>query len=418
VIRSRVRVLAALTVVVGLGIATSGSPASGAPDRATRAPKFTGEPVTVATMGEFDVPSAGTKNPEWPGAVQARAKEINKGGGLKDANGDTHELKVVVCNAALDPNKAEQCARDAAEAKVAAVIGINSSEEGQMLPILADAGIPVIAPVPVDPAATTNKVSFPITSGVPGAFIAMPELLAEKGAKKISFIYPDIPGAAAAKLFVDLGVKKGGAEDGGSVAVAPDATDLTPAIEAATKDGNDGVIAFLLGDTQGTLLQTAKQQGVDAKLVTATPFLTPQLLKDLGDVTNGLLVVGTTVPITTKTKGGQQFSKDMKAFDKKLPRTDLAAQNWLGTWVFERVAETLAEINAATVLDGMGKIDNMDMGGLTPPLTTTKPFTSSNSTVAAVLPRLYNPTVVYATIKNGKVFLVGKKSDPFVNPFP
>jgi ABC-type branched-subunit amino acid transport system substrate-binding protein len=245
----------------------------------------------------------------------------------------------------------------------------------------------------------------------------MPELLAEKGAKKISLIYPDIPGAAAAQLFVDEGIKKGGAEDGGAVPVAPDATDLTPAIAAATADGIDGVVAFLLGDAQGTLLQTAEQQGVTAKLVTASPFLTPALLDSLGDVTDGLLVVGTTVPITKKTKGGKMFIKDMKAFDKKLPQTDLAAQNWLGTWLIERVASTLPEITPAALLDAMGKLTDFDMGGLTPPLTTSKPFTSDNPTFSSLLSRMYNPTVVFETVKNGKIFLTKKKGDPFVNPF-
>ena len=405
-----------LGMLLVLAVSALTSVAGAAPTRA-RSAKFTGDPIKVATMGEFDVASAGTKNPEWPGAVQARAKAINKAGGLKDASGKTHQLQVIVCNSALDPNKATQCANDAVAQKVVAVIGINSSEEPSMVPPLAAAGIPIIAPVPVDPSVTTSSVSFPITSGVPGDFIAMPQLLADRGATKISLIYPDIPGAAAAKLFVSAGIKKAGAQDGGSVPVATDATDLTPAIVAATQNGTNGVVAFLLGNTQGTLLQQAKQQNITAKLATASAFLTPSLLSSLGSTTNGLYVVGTTVPITSKTKGGTMFSKDMNAFDKSLSQTDLAAQNWLGTWVFERVAKTLPDITAASVLDAMGKVSNMDMGGLTPPLTTTTPFNSqSNPTFNALLPRLYNPTVVYEQVKNGKVYVINKKN-PFVNPF-
>jgi ABC-type branched-subunit amino acid transport system substrate-binding protein len=327
-------------------------------------------------------------------------------------------LQVIVCNSALDPNKATQCANDAVAQKVVAVVGINSSEAPAMMPILTAANIPVIAPVVVDPSETTSKTSFPITAGVPGAFIAMPQILAKSGATKVSLIYPDIPGAATAKLFVADGIKKAGVQDGGSVPVAADATDLTPAIAAATKGDTNGIAAFLLGDAQGTLLQQIKQQGVTAKLSTASAFLTPELLSSLGSTTNGLLVVGSTVPITTKTTGGQMFKKDMNAFNKKLAQTDLAAQNWLGTWVFERVANKLPEINAATVLDAMGKIQNMDMGGLTPPLTTTTPFNSTtNPAYNTLLTRLYNPTVVYEQVKNGKVYLLGNKKSPFVSAF-
>ena len=142
--------------------------------------------------------------------MQARAKAINKAGGLKDASGKTHQLQVIVCNSALDPNKATQCANDAVAQKVVAVIGINSSEAPQMMPILAAAGIPVIAPVVVDPSETTSKNSFPITAGVPGAFVAIPQMLASQGATKISLIYPDIPGAATAKIFVSSGIKAAG----------------------------------------------------------------------------------------------------------------------------------------------------------------------------------------------------------------
>jgi branched-chain amino acid transport system substrate-binding protein len=415
--RLTVAVLVALaTSMLALGTSASAAPAS-AP-AAARTAKFTGDPIKIATMGEFDVPSAGTSNPEWPGAVQARAKAINKAGGLKDASGKTHELQVIVCNSALDPNKATQCANDAVAQNVAAVIGINSSEAPQMMPVLDEAGIPVIAPVVVDPSETTSKNSFPITSGVPGAFIAMPQILADRGATKISLVYPDIPGSATATLFVDDGIKKAGVENGGSVPVAADATDLTPAIAAATKDGVNGVVAFLLGDAQGTLLRQAKQQGVTAKLATASAFLTPSLLDSLGSTTDGVLVVGSTVPITTKTKGGKMFQKDMNAYNKKLAQTDLAAQNWLGAWVFERVANTLPEITAASVLDAMGKITDMDMGGLTPPLTTTTPFNSpDNPAYNALLTRLYNPTVVYEKVKNGKVYLIGNKKQPFVEVF-
>src|SRR6478735_8176357 len=211
VIRTRTRSLWALALLVALSSSALalGTAASAAPTRRPAA-NFTGDPIKVGTMGEFDVPSAGTSNPEWPGAVQARAKAINKAGGLKDASGKTHQLQVIVCNSALDPNKATQCANDAVAQKVVAVIGINSSEEPSMVPPLAAAGIPIIAPVPGDPSVTTSSVSFPITSGVPGDFIAMPELLADRGATKISLIYPDIPGAAAAKLFVSAGIKKAG----------------------------------------------------------------------------------------------------------------------------------------------------------------------------------------------------------------
>jgi hypothetical protein len=60
----------------------------------------------------------------------------------------------------------------------------------------------------------------------------------------------------------------------------------------------------------------------------------------------------------------------------------------------------------------------MDMGGLTPPLTTTTPFNSpDNPAYNALLTRLYNSTVVFERVRNGKVYLVGDKKNPFVSAF-
>ncbi len=102
-----------------------------------------GDPVTIYTIGEYEVTVAGSSNPEVSGAVEARAKAINKAGGLKDATGVTHKLKVVVCNTNNDPNLAEQCARDAVDDDAAAVVGMFSTFGPQMYPILEAAQIPV-----------------------------------------------------------------------------------------------------------------------------------------------------------------------------------------------------------------------------------------------------------------------------------
>src|SRR5436189_79894 len=101
-------------VAVALGVSLAGGSSAGA----AKAP--TGDPVTIMTIGEFEVAQAGSANPEVSGGVKARADAINKAGGLKDASGATHKLKVEVCNTNNDPNKATQCARDAVDKGVAA----------------------------------------------------------------------------------------------------------------------------------------------------------------------------------------------------------------------------------------------------------------------------------------------------------
>ena len=58
------------------------------PGVASGAAKPKGDPITIMTIGEFQVTAAGSSNPEVSAAVRARAKTINKAGGLKDSVGD------------------------------------------------------------------------------------------------------------------------------------------------------------------------------------------------------------------------------------------------------------------------------------------------------------------------------------------
>ncbi len=133
----------AATVVAAIALAVALLPTATARAGAPARPKakFTGPPLTVMTIGEFQVASVGSANPELAGAVKARAKAINANGGIKDASGATHQVKVIACNTNLDPNRATQCAQDAADRGVVAVVGDNSVNGGEILPVLENAGI-------------------------------------------------------------------------------------------------------------------------------------------------------------------------------------------------------------------------------------------------------------------------------------
>src|SRR5215210_4797541 len=91
-----------VAMVASLALFVAVTPSAAFAGKATK-----GGPVTIYTIGEYEVAAVGSSNPEVSGAVEARAEAINKAGGLKDATGATHHLEVVVCNTNLDPNRAE-----------------------------------------------------------------------------------------------------------------------------------------------------------------------------------------------------------------------------------------------------------------------------------------------------------------------
>jgi ABC-type branched-subunit amino acid transport system substrate-binding protein len=240
------------------------------------------------TMGEFDVASTGTKNPNWPGGVKARAASLNAAGGI---NG--RKVKVLECNLNLDPNEATKCARSAVSNKVAAVVFGQIVEEQQVFPVLEAAGIPVIGAFPNGPLALGSKVSFPISAGVPGMFSGMAVMANLQGLNKQAFAFADIgPVAQGARDAWEGGVKASGGTVTNVVPVPPDATDLGPIVAALTKDDPQAITPFLLGAGQGQILQALRKSGTKASLVSATAFLTPQLIKALGKDAEGILVLG------------------------------------------------------------------------------------------------------------------------------
>ncbi len=405
------RKLAIVTVIaLAAGLTVSATTTASA----SRAKKFTGDPIKVATVGEFAVAEAGTSNPEVSGAVEARAKEINKGGGLKDASGKTHKVEVTVCNTNNDPNKAAQCTRDAIADGVVAFVGNFTTYGSDMFPLLEQNKIPSIGPTPSEPTTLTSDVSFPIVGGPVALLYYMPFLLKDHDATKLSLVYPDLAAAAQAVPIVQLAATSAKTDLVNKVAVPLDAADLAPQVAASVENDADGIASVVLGDASAKYYVGLQQQGFEGKLATTSVFLTPQVIENSGDALKGLLVVNQTTPATTKgVKGVKMFVHDMNAFDKSLDKSDGAASSWAAMWVFERVAETLPDITSEALLDAMGKVKGLDMGGLTPDLDTTVPFVAPAG-FPLQIPRMFNPDGVLATVKDGKIVRTQKK---FVNLF-
>ena len=97
----------------------------------------------------------------------------------------------------------------------------------------------------------------------------------------------------------------------------------------------------------------------------------------------------------------------MLDYDASLPFNEGALNFWLAAWVFERVAAQLPRVDTRTVLDAMTRVNQLDMGGLTPPLT----FAIENP----LYPRLFNPTVTFSRVQRSGVRWIDKRFfDPLV----
>lgn len=365
-----------------------------------------GAPIKVMTIGEFG------QNPESSGAVNARFRTVNGRGGIKDADGVRHKVEAIACDAGFDAARAQACALRAVNEGAAAVVGMNVVYSDGVWPILQTAGIPVIGTRIVTAADATSTVSFPLGSGLPGLLRGMPHLLAVAGATTVAVIISDFGDATSDVLSpLQQALQASGLAAGPVVLVPRGTSDLAPYVTSAATDGVDGVVGFLAGFSGADLLRQLRTSKFTGHTATQASLLTPFVLGEAGGAADRTLAVSEFTPLSANVRGVRLFRKDLLDYDAALLFTEAALNSWLAAWVFERVASGLPTVDATSVLQAMSTIENLDMGGLTPPLTTT------TATVTGA-PRLFNPTVTFNKVKNGVFRAVSRRFfDPFVGDF-
>lgn len=395
--------LAALALVAAASACSASGSSSGSASGSSNASGNSGE-IVVMTIGNWTQPQAGASYPQYPAGVQARAAAINAAGGI---NG--RKVEVIACSDELSPDVAQQCARTAVQDHVAAIVGLQTQNEDSILPILAQAHIPAIGVSPFTDLGYQSPISFPDVSGYYGLTIGQGLQCAKAGAAKMSNL---IPGGFGSIGQVNATLVKDGAQFGGAsyttqVQIPTNAPDLAPSVASATAAGESAVTGFAFDES--SLIQAMRQTAPKTKLCTTTFNLSPQVLQDTSSIANGVMAPDDVVPPTADTPGTRMFAADMKAFNPSFGLTDVGLHEWLAMWTFQRVAETVKTVDAASILAAMGKVRNMDMGGITPAYSTVSTSTA--------YPRAFNTTVVFEVVQDGKLVLQDP-SDPFVSLAP
>lgn len=396
--------MAALSLLLGAASACHDtaptSQAQGPGDTARIAP----DAIRVMTIGSWSQPLMGTANPEFPGGAQAAAAAINAAGGI---NG--HPVEVLVCSDELNPEVARRCARDAVEQHVAAIVGLQTFNETTVLPVLEASGIPVIGIFPFTRAALTSPVSFPFSSGFVGQTIGMGLQLARSGARDVRVVVPGGMGSISSEIgsSVALGAQAGGARYAGMFQIPGKSLDLGPVVAAATGEGAS--VAGLAVD-EAELIRSMRSLAPGALMSTYAFNLTDNVLRSAGAASDGVMAVEAFAPPTSDTPGAIAYRRDLAAFDAALPISATGLHEWLAMRTFARVAQGLPDVTAAAMMEAMGRVRNLDMEGITPPWSTTPRHAS--------LPRLFNATIVFETVKAGRIVQQMPGASPFVEIGP
>ena len=229
-LRHAPRLAAASAVALLLGLAACGGgtttrkESSGQPTQDPNV-KFTGDPVTVMTISTYDTDSLNAK--AVLDVAQGAVVQINNDGGLGG-----HELKLITCNDSADPNKAADCARQAVDEGVAAMVGGFTANGDAIMPILEQAGIPWFGP-PGSRRRAVQRGQLPITSGVLG-LAGLGQMAAEDGCDKVASVNYDLPSAGQIAQLVDLALTTAGHDKSTLIKVPPTTTDFSTIAQETT----------------------------------------------------------------------------------------------------------------------------------------------------------------------------------------
>ncbi len=212
---------------------TTSSAVFGTPHAAT-GPTLTVGYITDGQNGSIDNLS------EIP-AAQAAVKYTNAYlGGIA---GDV--LALDVCDNGGTPSGATNCANKMIADKVPVVLVNVSAENATIYSALSAAGVPLIEYQTAVAAQLTGKLSYVLTNGLT-AFAGPAKVAQNVGAKRVSQMVINVPGAAGPAQQLDPIIYKNAGIPVDVVPVAPGTPDMTPQVQAEISKGSD--FFSVLGD--------------------------------------------------------------------------------------------------------------------------------------------------------------------------
>jgi ABC-type branched-subunit amino acid transport system substrate-binding protein len=318
---------AAMTVLTPAGASTGGS---------VRA-KFTGDPIKIGVTYMCDSPTPPALCEAAPSA-QAAAKTINGQGGVKTADGKTHQLNVIVCNNKNDRAKIADCARQFVDAKVALATGAVSFGE-EIVPILADAGIAYFAPICASActAEGTSDNSY-IVGFTLGLFQGLTQELTKAGFEKIKVV-------AQGQGVAIGGLTKPIAEAGGAtldVVEAPTENPNWAQIAEQSADGADVIYSVMAEQEFKAFLDAFSQSGQDIPVTSVIGIVTNDLIAGTGGKSSPLVGgVSTGYFPPPQDKAWADYRKGMHKYAKNTQLEPAGQQMWLAVQLAAAIMKTI-----------------------------------------------------------------------------
>lgn len=334
-------------------------------------------------------------------AAKVAADEINAEGGIKG-----EKVEILFCNTASEVNKAKDCAREAVQQHVAAVVGQIDIFTTQDVPILQQAGIPDVGlSSNGNPIAYQSPDVFPLQAGTLGSYVAQPVAAKQVGKHSIAVAAANVPSALVDAEEIEKVAKEVGVKYTGTVEV-PDTgvSDYSPYAQKIASGHPEAVVNILSPAPDLGILKSAQSIGLTPQWMNVTQAFGEQEASQAGGLGEGMLIASPFPSVrSTQYPLIKTFDEQMEAHGispqetaaTTYPHWMLGINGWLSVWAVDKAAQSISgPLTASSLTSAMNKETNLELPG---------GFKWSPATPGPKgFPRVSNWTQYFITIKNGK----------------
>jgi len=366
-------------------------PAEDTTEEASSAP--TGEPLKVMTVTTLN--SAGPTYENIANTADAYAAYINARGGIAG-----RPLEVTVCDEQFDPAVATSCAREAVQGDMVSIVGSFTFFAESIVPVIAESDITWFGPCcPITPSELTSKHSFPI-GNQPMYAVGSVKRAIDDGCTSLNAVIID-----GAQIFVppmENAIAALGMSFGEVIILPPTAPDYSAEVAQALNNDADCVITVISEGPYITWNTAWTQSGTEAVQYGPQGNLNEVSAAGNEESTDGDIIGGMYTDISTSSWDEYRLALDEAGLDTT--ELDYNSLGGLGTWAafvgFTQIAETIdGEITAESFFEAASNTSNLDLDGMVPNLDFTQEWTDGLEGYE----RLFNRSVVFSTLDNGKV---------------
>ena len=366
----------------------------------TKPAAFTGAPIKVMTETAIDTNDTPYENIR--DTSKYYAQWVNEQGGLKTADGKTHELQVTFCDDKYDANEAANCARKAVEEKMVANVGGFTYDVSRAIAIYEEnkiAWFGVCCPI-VDQE-NKSKVSFPL--GFVGGFLPAAAIkMNQDGCKKVIDGEGELPVADVFHgLFMNGWKSVGRNADDVKLIKFPQAPgDFSSQIAQIPADA-DCFYGQLGEALWPSILTAAKKLGKNIRWYGPQGNLDQKVATDYPVETEGAIIIGVYPDISSP---AFKEYRDALAKYSASDKIDWNSLGGLGTWTAyvaftDIISKMSGEPTGPAFLEAANKTTALDTKGILPKIDFTKEWTGGGG----AFPRIFNRVQYFSVIKGGKL---------------